>query len=123
MLITRLQTLSKPKHFLVHDPSSSLRTGDVVAIVPGWRTSKHKRHVIKHIIAPAGVPIEERPPVPTLDERIEAREEKKRVKDERRAVRRGEEERARLEAKALKGAKRRTEGNVAYTNDGLDTVD
>lgn len=119
----RLQTLSKPKHFLVHDPNSSLRTGDVVAIVPGWRTSKHKRHVIKHIIAPASVPIEERPPVPTLDERIEAREEKKRAKDERRAARRGEEEQARLEARALKAAKRRTEGNAAYTGDSLDTVD
>ena len=96
------QTLAKPKHFLVHDPNSSLRTGDVVAVVPGWRTSKHKRHVIKHIIAPASVPIEARPPVPTLDERIEERDNKKRAKDERRAARRAEEEEARLNTKATK---------------------
>jgi len=53
----------------VHDPNNSLRTGDVVAITPGWRTSKSKRHVVKHIIAPAQVPIEERNPVPTEEER------------------------------------------------------
>jgi len=53
----------------VHDPNNSLRTGDVVAITPGWRTSKAKRHVVKHIIAPAQVPIDEREPVPTEEER------------------------------------------------------
>jgi small subunit ribosomal protein S17 len=80
------QMLAKPKHYLVHDPNSSLVTGDVVSIVPGWRTSRHKRHVVKHIIAPYGPPIEERPPVPTLEERIAERDEKKRLKDERRAA-------------------------------------
>lgn len=46
---------------------------------------------MKHIIAPFGEPIDQRPPVPTLEELIAAREEKKAVKDERRAVRREEE--------------------------------
>jgi small subunit ribosomal protein S17 len=82
--------LAKPKHYLVHDPNSSLRAGDVISIVPGWRTSQHKRHVVKHIIAPYGVPIEERPPVPTLEERVAEQEEKRARKDERRTARRAE---------------------------------
>ncbi|KAL5597057.1 hypothetical protein BROUX41_006276 [Berkeleyomyces rouxiae] len=75
---------SVPTNYLVHDPNNSIRTGDVVAITPGWRTSSNKRHVIKHIIAPAGTSIEERPPVPTLEERIEKYETKKAAKDARR---------------------------------------
>ncbi|KAK4086805.1 hypothetical protein Purlil1_8755 [Purpureocillium lilacinum] len=81
-----------PKHYLVHDPNSSLRTGDVVSIAPGWPTSKNKRHVIKQIIAPFGSPIDQRPPVPTLEERIADREAKKADKDERRAARRAADE-------------------------------
>ncbi|KAH6606293.1 ribosomal s17 [Trichoderma cornu-damae] len=75
---------ANPKHYLVHDPNSSLRTGDVVSIVPGWPTSKHKRHVIKKIIAPYGTPVEERPPIPTLEERIAEREAKRAAKSQRR---------------------------------------
>lgn len=88
LLIPSPQCFADPKHYLVHDPNSSLRTGDVVSIVPGWPTSQHKRHVVKHIIAPYGVPIDERPPVPTLEESIAEREAKKAVKDQRRAARR-----------------------------------
>ncbi|PON21884.1 hypothetical protein TGAM01_v209314 [Trichoderma gamsii] len=80
-----------PKHYLVHDPNSSLRTGDVVSIVPGWPTSKHKRHVVKKIIAPYGTPAEERPPIPTLEERIAEREAQQAARKERRA-RAGEEQ-------------------------------
>ncbi|KAG5927342.1 hypothetical protein E4U42_002341 [Claviceps africana] len=78
----------EPKHHLVHDPNSSLRTGDVIAIVPGWPTSRRKRHVVKHIIAPFGSSIDERPPVPTLEERIADREAKKAVKEARRSSKR-----------------------------------
>ncbi|KAF5549740.1 hypothetical protein FPHYL_9570 [Fusarium phyllophilum] len=95
-----------PKHYLVHDPNSSLRTGDVVSIVPGWPTSQHKRHVIKHIIAPYGTPTAERPPVPTLEKRIADYEAKKAKKDERRAARRQEEENQRLEEKRLETEKK-----------------
>ncbi|KAK2612153.1 hypothetical protein QQS21_001883 [Conoideocrella luteorostrata] len=77
---------ANPKHYLVHDPKSSLRTGDVVSIVPGWPTSRHKRHVVKHIIAPFGVATDQRPPVPTLQERIAEREAKKAAKDERKSA-------------------------------------
>ncbi|KAF4334100.1 ribosomal protein s17 [Fusarium beomiforme] len=95
-----------PKHYLVHDPNSSLRTGDVVSIVPGWPTSQHKRHVIKHIIAPYGTPLDERPPVPTLEERIADYEAKKAKKDERRAARRQEEENKRQEERRLENEKK-----------------
>ncbi|KAL2889059.1 hypothetical protein HOO65_030560 [Ceratocystis lukuohia] len=96
---------SVPKNYLVHDPNNSIRTGDVVAITPGWRTSSSKRHVIKHIIAPASTSIEERPPVPTLEERIKEYETKKAVKDSRRQARKEEEIQARIEAKLAKKAK------------------
>lgn len=72
---------------MVHDPNDSLRTGDVVAITPGERNSKHKRHVVKHIIAPAGTPIEERPPVPTEEERWAAATAQAEAKLQRRALR------------------------------------
>ncbi|KKA29273.1 hypothetical protein TD95_002518 [Thielaviopsis punctulata] len=95
---------SVPKNHLVHDPNNSLKTGDVVAITPGWRTSGHKRHVVKHIIAPASTPIEERPPVPTLEERIAEYETKKAAKDARRKARKDAEIQARIEAKKAKKA-------------------
>ncbi|PVH87889.1 nucleic acid-binding protein [Cadophora sp. DSE1049] len=83
------------KHFnrstnvLVHDPNSSLRIGDIISISPGWRYSKHVHHVVNSIVAPFGQPIEERPAVPTLEERLESREAKRRAKEERRWVRSG----------------------------------
>lgn len=85
-----------PKTHLVHDPNSSLRTGDVVSIVPGWPTSQHKRHVIKQIIAPFGTPIEDRPPVPTEEDRIAQRDQKKAEKDARRDARRAAAREAKL---------------------------
>ncbi|KAH8819686.1 hypothetical protein F5884DRAFT_22471 [Xylogone sp. PMI_703] len=72
------------KHLLVHDPRSSLREGDIISIAPGWRVSKRVHHVVESIIAPFGEPIEARPPVPTYEERMAERIEKKRIKDERR---------------------------------------
>lgn len=43
-----------------------------MSISSGWRTSKTKRHVVNRIIAPWGPPIDERPPVPTPEERLAA---------------------------------------------------
>ena len=68
----------------MHDPNNSLRTGDVVAIVAGWRVSKTVRHVVQHIVKPAGVPIEERPAIPTEAERVARRDAAKAAKDQRR---------------------------------------
>ncbi|KAH7369739.1 hypothetical protein BKA65DRAFT_486904 [Rhexocercosporidium sp. MPI-PUGE-AT-0058] len=78
------------KHFnrstnvLVHDPNSSLRIGDIISISPGWRYSKHVHHVVNSIVAPFGDPIEARPAVPTLEERLESREAKRLRKEEKR---------------------------------------
>lgn len=61
-------------------------------------------HVVSSIIAPFGEPIEARPPVPTEEERIQEREARKKVKDERRrAKRRGTVEGEVREGKALEG--------------------
>ncbi|KAI9707199.1 MAG: hypothetical protein M1836_000159 [Candelina mexicana] len=73
---------------LVSDPNSSLREGDVVSIAPGWRTSKHVRHVVTSIIAPFGPAIDERPPIPSEEERLAKRAEKRTAKDERRRAKR-----------------------------------
>ena len=58
-----------------------------MAISPSWRESQHVRHVVKHIIAPCGPGIEERPPVPTLEERVAAREARRLMLEARRAFR------------------------------------
>ncbi|KAI0138877.1 hypothetical protein GGR57DRAFT_46681 [Xylariaceae sp. FL1272] len=85
----RVQKWFKAPHYkLVHDPRNSLRKGDVVAIQSSWRESQHVRHVVKHIIAPYGAPIDQRPPVPTLEERVAELTAKRQQKDERRALRR-----------------------------------
>jgi len=78
------------RHLLVHDPNSSLRTGDIISISPGWRVSKHVHHVVSSIVAPFGSRIDERPPVPSEEERIAKRDQRKAIKDERRATRRSE---------------------------------
>lgn len=96
----------------MHDPNDSLRAGDVVAITPGWRSSKQKRHVVKHIIAPSGTPVEERPPVPTEDERWDAKVAKKQAKDGRRAARR-EAELAQQRSASPRRAKRTSSAGAA----------
>ncbi|KAL8974325.1 MAG: hypothetical protein Q9197_001445 [Variospora fuerteventurae] len=77
------------KHFTAHqshlvsDPNSSLREGDVVRIAPGWRASKHIRHVVTEIVAPWGPALEERPPVPSMAALAEERRAKHEAKRER----------------------------------------
>ncbi|KAI5857291.1 nucleic acid-binding protein [Durotheca rogersii] len=90
-----------PRFKLVHDPRNSVRQGDVVAITPTWRISQHVRHVVKHIIAPYGEPIEERPPIPTLEERVAERLAKRAAKDERRSALRAEQAALRAEQAAI----------------------
>jgi small subunit ribosomal protein S17 len=80
----------------------------VVAITPSWRESQHVRHVVKHIIAPYGPGINERPPIPTLEERAEERLKKRRVKDERRALRRSVDEVERTVGALAKATKKAT---------------
>ncbi|KAI1105397.1 nucleic acid-binding protein [Jackrogersella minutella] len=75
----------EPRFKLVHDPRNSVRQGDIVAITSSWRVAQHVRHVVKHIIAPYGEPIDRRPPIPTLEERVAERAAKRAAKDARRA--------------------------------------
>lgn len=56
---------------MVHDPRNSLREGDVVEFVDGWRASRRVRHVVERIVAPFGTSPEERPAVMNWQEREE----------------------------------------------------
>ncbi|KAI1496020.1 nucleic acid-binding protein [Biscogniauxia marginata] len=123
----RVQKYFKSRQYkLVHDPRNSVRQGDVVAITPTWRVSQHVRHVVKHIIAPYGEPIEARPAVPTLEERVAERQAKRAAKDERRAVIKEERARARDEEraaiKARKAAKLRPIPNAQRNMADTDTT-
>ncbi|KAK2803336.1 hypothetical protein FQN51_003757 [Onygenales sp. PD_10] len=55
--------------YMVADPRDSLREGDVIEFVSGWRASRNVRHVVERIVAPFGTPVEGRPPVMTRGER------------------------------------------------------
>ncbi|MCJ1471651.1 hypothetical protein MMC13_000291 [Lambiella insularis] len=78
------------RHTLVADPTSALRTGDVIRMVPE-RHSKRIRHVVTQIVAPAGAEgMAERPRVLTGKERERARGEKRARKVERREGRKEE---------------------------------
>lgn len=70
----------------MHDPRSSLRTGDIISISSGFRVSKTVHHVVNEILAPFGEPIEARPAVPTEAERIAVREERRAAKLERKRL-------------------------------------
>lgn len=96
-----------PISHLVHDPNNSCREGDVVSIRSGWRTAKRVRHVVTGIVAPMGLPISQRPHVPTEEERLAAHEKWRAEKDARQAARGRKEamERIRLREKEEKTAR------------------
>lgn len=93
-----------PTYHLVHDPNDSVRQGDVIAVSGGWRSSSNKRMIVRHIVAPYGTPIEERSPVPTVQELLADEAAKRRKKLERRAVRDAE--------RAIEARKLRTERDI-----------
>ena len=68
-------------------------------------------HVVNSILAPFGEPIESRPPVPTLEERLGMREEKRRAKEERRKAKRREEV-AGVESERVKGGESKEGGEA-----------
>ncbi|KAK8098653.1 uncharacterized protein PG998_014139 [Apiospora kogelbergensis] len=115
-----------PHFHLVHDPSNSVRQGDVISIAAGWRASSRKKHVVKHIIAPHGTPIDARPPVPTEEElkadyiaervaKIERREAAaaERREAKQREMAEAEERRAAKLAKARQRQQEGTKTNIA----------
>lgn len=124
------QSFDNPKTYLVHDPNNSLFLGDVVAITPGWRVSTSKRHVVKHIIAPgSGVPIDERPPIPSWEELHAERQARRADKAVRRQVARtvsGAEVSLTRGRELLKGARAelsRLAGKPGVEFEGLKEVD
>ncbi|MCJ1384227.1 hypothetical protein MMC17_007343 [Xylographa soralifera] len=76
------------RHHLVSDPTAALRSGDVIRMTTE-RHSRHIRHVVTAIVAPAGEPIAERPAVLTGEQREELRAAKRGRKLARREERRG----------------------------------
>ncbi|KAI9676889.1 MAG: hypothetical protein M1817_006728 [Caeruleum heppii] len=78
-----------PTNILVHDPASSLRTGDVIRLRSGFRSSKHVHHVVEGIVAPFGTGVEDRPPVVGVEELERRREVRRVAKRGRREERRG----------------------------------
>lgn len=80
------QHFTHPTTHLVADPTSALRAGDVIRMAPAPH-SRHIHHVVAAIIAPWGVPIDERPAVLTRAER----EARRGAKRERKVARKEEE--------------------------------
>lgn len=81
------QHFQSHENFLVSDPNSSLRLGDVVRIEDeGRQISRRIRHVVTEIIAPWGTRVEERPPVLNKEERHNIWKEKYDTKKARRAA-------------------------------------
>ncbi|TVY13856.1 hypothetical protein LARI1_G007160 [Lachnellula arida] len=85
LMAKTVKDFNKTSHLLVHDPRSSLRTGDIISISSGWRVSKNVHHVVRKIVAPFGEPIEARPAVPSEEERLEERAAKRAAKEARRS--------------------------------------
>ena len=65
--------------YLVSDPKNSLRMGDTIKFEP-WKsqTSDRIKHVVTEIVAPFWPPLDQRPPVPTEEERRAELGEKRR---------------------------------------------
>ncbi|KAI9735868.1 MAG: hypothetical protein M1834_001333 [Cirrosporium novae-zelandiae] len=76
---------------LVHDPNNSLIEGDVIRIIGGHRVAKHVKHVVTEIVVPFGKPIEERPPVLSLEELKQIADEKREARRIRKAEASGKE--------------------------------
>ncbi|MCJ1246623.1 hypothetical protein MMC30_003832 [Trapelia coarctata] len=98
-----------PTTHLVADPTSALRTGDVIRIEPEHH-SRFIKHVVTEIISPWGPPIDERPRILSREER----EALHKAKRERRDVRRAEKERALREGSVGEGG----EGSVGEGGEG-----
>ena len=106
----------------MHDPNNSLRLGDVLTIVPGWRTSRHKRHIVNRMILPAGVPLDQRPPIPTEDERLADRAARFAAKKRRKAVAKGERIEAAIRRAEEKLPKKIHESLHRFRNSGIGSM-
>ncbi|KAJ5217384.1 hypothetical protein N7468_010392 [Penicillium chermesinum] len=103
----------KDVSYLVSDPQNSLREGDVIEFSSGAPKSRHVHHVVERIITPFAVPIEERPPVLSREERERERERRWAEKYIRRESRRlGEQVDLAAIAEPLIGAEARELSNA-----------
>ncbi|KAK5124546.1 hypothetical protein LTR85_001763 [Meristemomyces frigidus] len=76
-----------PTNYLVHDPNNSLVPGDVISL-HRLRVSTAVHHVVGNIVTPFGTPIDQRPHIPTPDERLAAYKGERFAKLKRRTLRR-----------------------------------
>ena len=76
------QSYTHHDHYLVHDEYNACRAGDVVRLLPGMRSSKHKKHVVAEVITPFGTG--ERKPIETEEEWQLRKSQKEAAKLERR---------------------------------------
>ncbi|GAB7360907.1 hypothetical protein MBLNU230_g0893t1 [Neophaeotheca triangularis] len=74
------------KDYLVHDPNESLVEGDTVEL-HRLKVSSAVDYIVAGIVAPFGKPVDQRPPLQTPDERLEAYKAKRFAKLERRGLR------------------------------------
>lgn len=86
---------------LVHDPNSSLIAGDVIDAHPMPVTS-NVRHLVAKVVVPFGKNIDERPPIPSLEELLDEYKKKRLAKTQRRAE---QARKARKEAQPNNAAK------------------
>lgn len=82
----------KTTTYLVHDPRNSLREGDVIEFSSGAPRAPNVRHVVERIVSPFGSAVEDRPAVPTREEREEEMVAKRMVKLMRQATKKAAEE-------------------------------
>ena len=80
------------KNLLVSDPTDATRTGDVVRIADEGQVSRRIHHVITEIVAPWGPSVDERPAVPSQEQRQAEKEDKHQRKLERRKASRRSEQ-------------------------------
>lgn len=96
---------------LVNDPNDSVREGDIITMTPE-RHSKHVLHTVSAILAPFGIPLSERPPLLTQEEREQVYLQKRLRKLERRHQRE-------LEAQELKAQSKGREAVTRGKDSGL----
>ncbi|KAF2835051.1 nucleic acid-binding protein [Patellaria atrata CBS 101060] len=107
-----------PRNIPVADPTSSLREGDLIQLVSGWRTSKTVRHVVTSIIAPFGSPASERPPILSEAERLTIREQRRLEKDGRQAARGRPAALARVRRREMEGKEVKVPGSEEVNEGG-----
>ena len=115
-LFRLLLRLSAHQYFMLHpsylitDPRNSTRAGDIVkfALWPYYRGSKRVKHIVTEIVSPFGPRLDERPAVPTEEDReAMVRTMEERVAEKRQARMRRKREAHEEAAAARKGGKRR----------------